>query len=103
MKTEPTSEQPETAVRCTGVVGDETARALQKEWEEEKVWLDKICDRGPCTGQSCGWIGCAKLADRLFKEAQTARRKKWRESKRRQRERSSPTKKLTDSPGETVD
>jgi hypothetical protein len=82
------------AVPCSTLVGDERARALQKEWEEEKVWLDKICDRGPCTGQSCGWIGCAKLADRLFNEAQTARRKKRRESKRRQRERSSPTSRL---------
>jgi hypothetical protein len=59
----------------------------EMEWAEEKAWLDKVCDRGPCTGQSCGWIGCAKLADRLCNEVQTARRKKWRESKRQQRER----------------
>jgi hypothetical protein len=40
MKTEPTSEQPETAVPCTGVVGDgdtlkaEMARAYEEWWED---------------------------------------------------------------------
>ena len=52
--------------------------------QKEKALLNKTCDNPPCTGQSCMWLGCAKLADRIYQEMLAERRKKWRESKRKQ-------------------
>lgn len=68
-------------------MSERVASPQEGKWEAERRLLNEACDKPPCTAQSCLYCGCAKLLDRLDREYHERMRPKWRESKRRQRER----------------